>query len=87
LRTNFGSFGRAIKNLNVHSIVEISVEYLLLIEEKIKALSDEHGAISRDLPRFKFVRHTGRYLDRMNELDYDMRSLWRRYRMLSELIE
>jgi hypothetical protein len=66
--------------------LELSVEYLLLIEEKIKATADERATISRELSAYS-TRHGKRYSSRAHELEAELKILWRRYKLISAIID
>jgi len=66
--------------------LEISVEYLLLIEEKINDCLEERSAISTEL-RQKGSGHLKGYSRRISELELQIQTLWQKYRILSSLID
>jgi hypothetical protein len=58
-------------------------ERLMLIEEKMIACCDERSRISYELSQTEIDAHKSRFENRINELDLEIKLLWRVYRWLA----
>jgi hypothetical protein len=66
--------------------LENGIEYLTLIEQKLDDCLEERSEISEQVRRFN-PDHRKLYTVRIDELDVEIKTLWRKYRMLAALID
>jgi hypothetical protein len=85
------TIGRVIKNLCTTTpeqafmnVVKVrQEECFTLLEERMMDCCEERSKISHELSRSELSAHRTRYDNRINELDLEIRILWRKYRLLA----
>jgi hypothetical protein len=58
-------------------------EHLTLMEERMTDCCEERAKISHELSQLELSGHRDRYANRIEELELEIRILWRKYRLLA----